>query len=395
MRETMPSKKQLRILLLDGDTRQTLPVAKALRSAGHYVTVLCEKSISSGAWSRYPHRRIFGPSCTEEPEAYLEFLISYLHKHAQDITIPLFDPSANLASLYKEELTRYTRVPIVDYGTFILARDKQKTMKMCAQAQVPYPATYSPEQESMDSIIACIEFPCLIKPNVGRGAMGLKRVERAEDLQKVYEEVRRDFGPCCIQEFIPQTGMQYKAQLFRSRQGRIHGAVVFNKVRYFPITGGTSSFNSTVDRPDIIADCTRLLETINWSGHADVDLIEDPRDGKAKVMEINPRITGSIKIAFEAGVDFAELLVRYAMEEELPVYNGYRVGVQMRYMPLDILWFLYSHNRWRAKPNWFKFWGKDLCYQEGSLDDPLPTLAILLDGLMRFLNPKVRKGKLG
>lgn len=391
----MRSRKQLRILLLDGDTRQTLPMARALRQAGHRVTILCEKRISFGSWSRYPHQRIFGPSCIKEPEAYLNFLISYLRKHDQDVTIPMFDPTANLASLHKQELLRYTRIPIVDYETFILAWDKQKTMEACARAQVPHPATYSPENVSMDSIVARVGFPCLVKPNIGYGAMGLKRVEQAEDLPKVYEEVRKKFGPCCVQELIPQTKMQYKAQLFRSRKGRIHAGVVFNKVRYFPVTGGTSSLNCTVDRPDIITDCTRLLDSMNWSSHADVDLIEDPRDGKAKVMEINPRITGSIKIAFEAGVDYADLLVRYAMEEELTVYNGYRIGVQMRYMPLDILWFLYSPDRWRAKPSWFKLWGEDLCYQEGSLDDPLPAVAIFVDGLMRFLNPRTRKDKLG
>ena len=112
-------------------------------------------------------------------------------------------------------------------------------------------------------------------------------------------------------------------------------------------------------------------------------------------MEVNPRVTGSIKIAFEAGVDFADLLVKHAMGMELPTYNGYRVGVKMRYMPLDILWFIYSPDRWNAQPSWFKFWGADYCYQEGSLSDPLPILAGFISGFSKYINPSFRREKLG
>ena len=73
----------------------------------------------------------------------------------------------------------------------------------------------------------------------------------------------------------------------------------------------------------------------------------------------------------------------------------YRVGITMRYLPLDILWFLYSPDRFRARPSWFRFFGRDLCYQVLSLRDPGPFLAIGLSGLRRLLSPRVRAEKLG
>jgi D-aspartate ligase len=311
------------------------------------------------------------------------------------VTIPLFDHTATVASRHKPELSRYTRIPIPDYEVFRLARDKRETMRMCQRAGVPHPATYDPREEPLEAIAGKVGLPCIVKPNVGHGAIGIRRVAAARDLPRIYDQVCRDYGPACVQEWVPQTGMQYKAQVFRGRDGRIHAAVVFNKVRYFPVTGGTSSLNMTVDRPDIVADCCRLLEAMHWESHADVDLIEDPRDSRVKVMEINPRVTGSIKIAFVAGVDFADLLVRLALGQELPTYEHYRVGIQMRYMPLDILWFLHSPDRWRARPSWFRFWGRDLCYQEGSWDDPLPVVAGFLAGAVKYLDPQFRKSKRG
>ena len=70
----MAAKRKIRVLVLDGGDRQALPVSKALRQRGACVTVLCEKRISYGAWSRWPHYREFCPSCEKEPDAYLENL---------------------------------------------------------------------------------------------------------------------------------------------------------------------------------------------------------------------------------------------------------------------------------------------------------------------------------
>ena len=391
----MAPERKIRVLVLDGGDRQALPVAKALRQRGACVTVLCERRISFGAWSRWPHYREFCPSCQHEPDAYLENLVSLLRRRRQDVTIPLFDHTATLASRHKETLSRYTNLAVPDFDTFMLARDKRETMRVCAEQDVPHPATFDPQEMPFDAISSQVGFPCIVKPNVGHGAIGIRRASSRDELEQVCREVRQAHGPCCVQELIPQTGIQYKAQLFRGDDGQLHAAVVFNKLRYFPVTGGTSSLNCTVHRPDIVADCARLLDAMGWSGHADVDLISDPRDGKAKVMEINGRITGSIKIAFEAGVDFADLAVRHALGQPLPTYRGYRLGVYMRYMPLDILWFLHSPDRWRARPSWFKFWGPDMCYQEGALDDPAPIVAGFLSGLGKYLNPSFRRGKLG
>ena len=97
---------------------------------------------------------------------------------------------------------------------------------------------------------------------------------------------------------------------------------------------------------------------MHWYSYADIDLITDPRDGRIKIMEINPRITGSVKICFEAGVDFADMLVRLAMGYEVPQVKQYQEGIFLRHPGIDLIWFLKSPDRFKAKPSWFRFWGK-------------------------------------
>ena len=42
-------------------------------------------------------------------------------------------------------------------------------------------------------------------------------------------------------------------------------------------TEGSSTLNITVEEPEIIENCSRLLKEIGWRGCADIDLIYDPR----------------------------------------------------------------------------------------------------------------------
>lgn len=384
-----------RILVLAGDARQCLPIVRALRARGDHVTVACESRLSMGWLSRYPHRRVRVPSAEHQPEAFVEALRRLVATDAYDVTLPLFDLCAHLVCEHKAELEAHTRIPIVAREVFMLARDKAATMRACDESGVPCPRTWHPDTQPVAEIAAACDYPVLVKPRISHGAMGIVRVAKPEELAPTLERIQARHGPCLVQELIPQSDLQYKAQLFRGPDGRRHAAVVFNKLRYFPVTGGTSSINQTVDRPDIIASSWELLDAIGWVGYADLDYIQDPRDATAKVMEINPRVTGSVKIAFEAGVDFADLLVRQALGEPLPTYPDYRLGVTMRYLPLDLLWFLYSPERFRARPSWFRFFGRDLCYQVLSLQDPGPFLALGLGGLRRWLDPAVREAKLG
>ena len=382
------------VLVLDGDRRQALPVMRALRAGGHRITVACESRLGMGWLSRLPHRRVLVPSAEKEPAAFVSALLKLLRREPHDVTIPLFDLCAHLIAKHKPALERHTRVPLVDLDVFMLARDKASTMRICQEHGVPCPRTWFPEEQPIKAIARDVTWPALVKPRISHGAMGIRRAHDAAGLAEVYSKTVEEYGPSIVQEFIPQTDLQYKAQLFRDRDGSYKAGVVFNKLRYFPVTGGTSSANTTVQREDILESCRRLLDAMSWTSYADVDLIQDPRDGVAKVMEVNPRVTGSVKIAFVAGVDFADLLVRYALGQPLPSYEQYRVGVTMRYLPLDILWFLYSPDRFRAKPSWFRFWGRDLCEQVLTVDDPFPFFGLFVGGLARLMSPKVRAAKL-
>jgi predicted ATP-grasp superfamily ATP-dependent carboligase len=158
---------------------------------------------------------------------------------------------------------------------------------------------------------------------------------------------------------------------------------VFSKNRWFPIEGGSSTLNITVERPDIIENCTRLLKAIHWRGAADIDLIQDPRDNIAKIMEINPRVSGSVKICFDAGVDMARQMLELAYNEPVTKYDTYKTGRRLRCSQTDLLWFIKSNNRFNASPSWFSL--KNTKDQIFSWSDPLPWFSFTAQGLSKYI----------
>ena len=377
------------ILLLDCHTVQVLPMLKAFHRLGCGVTTVSRSKFDVGAVSRYSSRHIVIPVKAFEEDEYLARLTEILEARRYDLVVPLTDSTARLLSKHKEALGKYARAAVADRGVFGRIDDKQLTMLACRESGIPCPKTYS-ISENVDEIARAIDaYPAAMKPRYGYGAVGFRKIGSRDELLKYYPEYVRQYGPMLVEEYIPQTGTQYTCDVYVGRDGEVKSAVVYDKPRWYPVGGGASCCNRTIDRPDLISSCARLLKALGWTGYADLDLIEDPRDGSVRIMEINPRIAATAKIAFLAGIDAARQILEDALEMPVTVYPDYKKNVVTRRLLVDCAWFLKSPRRFRTKPSWFNpfFHG-----QVFSWDDPLPSLAYLLKPVLRlFRKPENRR----
>ena len=178
--------------------------------------------------------------------------------------------------------------------------------------------------------------------------------------------------------------VQFEAAMFVDNNNDVKSSLIFSKNRWFPIRGGSSTLNITVDHPDVVDTCSRLLKLIGWRGCADIDLIQDPRDGTAKVMEINPRVSGSVKICFEAGINLAKQIVEKEYGLPVTLYDEYKIGQRLRCSQTDLLWFISSPNRFRADPSWFSI--KNTKDHTFYMSDPLPWVSYSLQAVLRYRN---------
>ncbi|MEK7841470.1 MAG: ATP-grasp domain-containing protein, partial [Deltaproteobacteria bacterium] len=132
-----------------------------------------------------------------------------------------------------------------------------------------------------------------------------------------------------------------------------------------------------------------LLKSLNWVGVAMVEFRVDARDGKAKLMEINPRFWGSLQLAILSGMDFPYLLYKMAVDGDVEPVWDYETGIRCRWLiPGDILHFISNPERLRLNPSFFtRTQGDDII----SAADPMPIVGRVSSVLPFLFDKEMRR----
>ena len=373
---------KVHVLLIEGRARQVMPLMESLHNLGCHVTTYNASKLDMGYASRFPDKKIMSFCDAKDPRKSWKAISKELKSGKYDLVIPLNDFVAIMLSQHKEELKPYVTVAANDWDIFQYASDKLKTMKVCMENGIPCPKTFLADESLTDLSSLDLTYPICIKPRTGFSAVGFRMIESPADLEHVVSATKKKYGAPLIQEYIPQTDLQYKAELFIDKDGKTKSCCIFSKVRWYPLSGGSSTLNMSVHRPDIQESCERLLKAIHWRGYADIDLIQDPRDNTAKIMEINPRITGSVKICYACGINFSEQILQDYLDIPVSEYMDYPEGQYLRYIHTDLLWFIKSKTRFTCKPSWFDF--RHSVDQIWSLRDPWPFITYSLANVTKL-----------
>jgi D-aspartate ligase len=112
---------------------------------------------------------------------------------------------------------------------------------------------------------------------------------------------------------------------------------VARRTRQFPVDFGyTSTFVETVEHPGVEAQAFRFLADLRFSGMAEIEFKFDARDGRIKLLDVNPRPWTWIGLGAAAGVDFPWIQWQLATGESIPRARG-RVGCAWTHGSRDII----------------------------------------------------------
>ncbi len=382
------------VFVLEVHTKAALPVVESMAAHGRHVVGGSWRRRCAGYYSRSVHERVRYPRPETAPEAFVAWLLDFLAPREVDVLLPVGDRMTALVAENQDAVRAHARVALPPWEVFCHGRSKILTLQAAARAGVPIPETWYPHDEGLDAVAEAARYPCLVKPAVSAGARGMVKVAGPEELRATFPRIVDEFGDSFVQDFVPQTGMQYKVDTVLGDGGRVLAGAVYNKIRYYPPTGGSSVLNKTVHRPDILDAAVRVQHEIGWWGFCDFDFITDPRDGVVKLMEINPRLPESFRATCAAGLDMAEMVYQLACGHEPEPQLETRTGRYLRFLPGDVLWLLTAKDRWRHLGSWLDFLNPKVTYQLTSLHDPGPILGYVLENLEVLLSPSERRARL-
>ena len=383
-----------KVLILDGGAAHAMAIAECLKKSGYDVAVACGNKYEYGFHTRYADEHFLG--LDSHQEGYAGKILTFLKEHHYDVLIPTSDVAAEFMSFHKEELMPVTGVLMPDKAVFKKGYDKNELMKVCRENGYPHPFTIDLKDFNAKNVQGLEEFPYpgLLKPNLTSGGRGMTLVHSYDELKRIYPTIHSEYGDCHLQQFIKEGGKQIKVQIMTDEYGdRAYSSVIW-KQRYYPVNGGSSCCNVTIDNPGIADICGKVLKSIGWVGFADFDLIENPDNGELLIMEINPRIPACVRSAFKSGIDYATMIADMTLGKPLGHYE-YKPGKRLRHLGFDVLWFLKSPNRFQTKPSWFQFFGKNMYYQDWLWGDFPAFFWGTWGNFKKQMNPEFRKAKSG
>ena len=384
----------LNILILGSGT-QAFAILKGLKEVGCRLYAVVKKTGNYGDESKYIYKRYI---CNKPvgSSGYLDYIKQLVLSDKIDVIIPMGDITAEFVSKNKQELEEITHITVPDYLTFQKGYDKNQLMNLCKEKGYPHPLTIDLSKYACleKSLFDSFPFPGLLKPNCTSGGRGMTMIDDYDDLMRKYPSVHREYGDCHLQRFVPEGGRQIKVQLYVEEDGTLIASSVLDKVRWYPVKGGSSCCAITTNNDKIVKICHSVLRDIKWVGFADFDTIEDPDTGELLIMEINPRLPACIGASVFAGINWGEILVNGALNKPQKTYLC-EEGVVLRHLGFDVLWFLHSSNRFKTRPSWFQFFGRNVYYQDFHVSDLKPFWVGTYHNFKKLFNPSFQKAKSG
>jgi protein-tyrosine-phosphatase/predicted ATP-grasp superfamily ATP-dependent carboligase len=329
---------EIKVLVLDGHSRAALETLQSMGRTGVQVDVAAEDTDCLAMHSRYVGRKLRQPSQRRVSDFH-----AWLRAQDKIRDYVLIVPSTETSLLGLRQLDEndaLRRKAVIPGDKAIdIALDKEKTWQLARELGVAAPAGVL--LSSLAEIGHVQQFPVVLKPTHSKvmvdGELRTLAVAVVRSESERQEQLRRwlPLTPVQQQQYVSGRGVGVE---FLFNRGRKIWHFAHERVHEYPLTGGASSYRCSMDPPAaLLHDAERLLTALHWHGVAMVEFKMDV-NGQYWLMEINPRLWGSLALSIDSGVDFPRGLVQIAKGEELALQPNYKSPYYTRDLRTDVDW---------------------------------------------------------
>lgn len=188
--------------------------------------------------------------------------------------------------------------------------DKARFHALCAAHGMPTPGVWqAQDREALQSLADALPYPCILKPELIHRAKDFLKGRKvllakdATDYRRQVAAIPAESGRWLVQEIIP--GPESDITLFggyADAEGRLQAVFTGRKLRQYPPGFGSASLVRSEPCPETQAMTADFIRRIGLRGVFGAEYKRDPRDGRLKIIEINPRPTLWFQIAHDAGL---------------------------------------------------------------------------------------------
>jgi len=292
-----------------------LAAIRSLGRAGAPVLAVDHRPWALGLRSRYAV-----PVVTPDPGADEEGFVAALEELADALdgpapVFPTHDTGLNAVARARDRLGARFLYPFPPWHALERIQSKRAQLEAAVAAGIDVPATAHP-RTAAEALAAADElgYPVLVKPAdpvefKRRHRRQAFRCETREELEDAY--AKAEPHQPMVQELIPGGDETlYTLGSYLDATGRPLGLFSGRKLRQTPRLVGTCRVGEAVWVQEMVDAGLRFLAALEYRGLSQVEFKRDPRDGKYKLMEINPRLFQWHGLAAACGVDLPRLAYR-------------------------------------------------------------------------------------
>jgi D-aspartate ligase len=298
----------------------------AIRSLGRHglrVIAVDSKTYALGFRSRYAESRL-APDPIDDEDGYIAAIKAIARE--TDGLLPVFpthDEHLNALARHASELDASYRFPFPSWDVLESIQSKRHQLDTAERIGFPIPRTFHPRTpEEAQAAGAELGFPLVVKPaaNVGfrrTHKVQLFRCENAAELARAYEDAA-PYEPM-VQELVPGGAEEmYTLGSYLSADDEALGLFSGRKLRQTRGFTGVARVGEAVWVDEVVEQGLALLRALSFHGISQVEMIRDPRDGRYKLIEVNPRLWQWHGLAAAVGVDLPWIAYRDLIGERLP-----------------------------------------------------------------------------
>jgi predicted ATP-grasp superfamily ATP-dependent carboligase len=271
-------------------------------------------------FSRYCKSFTRLPEFFIEPERYFHETCQALKRTRAKVLLPGHE-DVGIFSRRRDELPSDVHIALPDWTNYSIAEDKFAILDLAQKAGCPVPQTTEiTSLQELEHLSKSTDWPVVIKTRIGNSAKGVRIAHGKSELVGKFEELvqtynlPKDRWPV-IQEFLPGEAAGVCLAYDRGR------CIASFAERYLrckePGKFGTSTLRETFDNEQLISQAIAVMNELKWHGVVHLDFVAD-KQGRFKLIEINPRLWGALALAVFSGIDFPYLWYLTAIDKYKP-----------------------------------------------------------------------------
>jgi carbamoyl-phosphate synthase large subunit len=234
---------------------------------------------------------------------FVDAVLEVCRERDVDVVVPTVDSElAPLAETLDEFAALGVSVLVAPARALRRCLDKWALMQV-ADGTVPIPRS-APLDDDFDP--EAFELPVLVKPRVGSGSRGVRRVDSWDALGHLRDR------SLLVQEFLP--GPEYSLDVLATAAGEVRAVVPRERLR---VDSGIAITSRTIHDEELESIGARAADVAGITGVANVQVMRDAA-GTPRLIEINPRFPGTMPLTVASGVNMPRLALGELLGDPIP-----------------------------------------------------------------------------